>query len=127
MRAWWEGLPPWGERRELEAEINQKERHCLKKLLCDCTLLLFVKLCMFLYIYKKSNKLKVHATHTFVLSEEEYFKTESTKQSFAAFSLEFSFRLSYHDEDLWFVFLGQVNDIHPIITEIFKTAIKVFM
>lgn len=65
--------------------------------------------------------------YTFLLSEEAYFKTESTKQTVAAFSLEFSFRLSYHDEDLWFVFLGQVNDIHPIITEIFKTAIKVFM
>lgn len=43
------------------------------------------------------------------------------------FSLDLAYTRSYHEEDLWFVFLGQINDIHSIIVEIFEAAVKVFM
>lgn len=44
-----------------------------------------------------------------------------------SFSLDLVSRLSYHDKDLWFAFLGQINDVHSIIIEIFEAAAKIFM
>lgn len=34
--------------------------------------------------------------------------------------------LSYHDVDLRFISLGQINNVHTIVIQIFKTSMKVF-